>query len=63
MPTSKQKTGRQYIINKPQGMPGSLTRKKLHIISVIDEGRRGGKKGKVKEGKREAREEEMSTYL
>lgn len=63
MPTSKQKTGRQCIINKPQVMPGSLPRKKLHIVSVIEEGRKGGKKGKEKEGKRGARGEEMSTYL
>ena len=31
MPTSKQKIGRQYFINKPQANPGSLCRKELHI--------------------------------
>ena len=63
MPTSKQKTGRQYIINKPQGMPGSLPRKELHIISAIDEGRKRGREEGKKKGRKKGSKEEENVHL
>ena len=55
MPTSKQKIGRQYFINKPQANPGSLCRKELHINKYNRQRKEWNKK--KKEGRKKGRTE------
>lgn len=51
MPTSEQKIGRQYIINKPQAKSGFMPRKELHINKCNRQRKEGRKKQKEGRGR------------